>query len=192
MSFLEDMMSDPRALNSAGASVDAAGELIGGLSHLQFGMQAQRAAEFQAAQLRQGAGQAVASSQRQAFDIDRQSKYVASAALATAAASGGGASDPTVVNLISQNAQEFAYRKAVALYQGEDKARLMNMQASAKEYEGKSSMQNSALVAGSQLFKAGTTVMKGAARDASLFQRFGGGGPKPQATVGNPDMSTFG
>ena len=86
MSFLDAFMSDPRAINGAGSALDAAGSFIGGLSHLEFGMQARAAAEYQAAQLRQNAGQVQASSQRQAYDIDRQSQYVASAALATAAA----------------------------------------------------------------------------------------------------------
>ena len=135
-------------LQRAGVSADSAGAMIGGLSHLQFGMQAQQAAQFQAAQLRSNAGQAQASAQRSAFDVDRQSQYVASAALASAAASGGGASDPTVLNLMARNAGEFAYRKSVALYQGEDRARAMNMQADAKEFEGGNTKANSTLVAG--------------------------------------------
>ena len=194
MSWFDDLLTNPRALNQAGTVADASGSLIGGLSHLQFGMQAQQAAEYQAAQLRQNAGLQQASAQRQAFDIDRQSQYVASAALASAAASGGGASDPTVVNLISRNAGEFAYRKAVALYGGDERARLMNMQADAIEYEGANSRANSTLVAGSQLFQAGSTIMKGAARDASLYQRFGGGGPRinMNGSAGTPDTSTFG
>jgi hypothetical protein len=163
--------------NAIGAVSDAGGNILSAISHLQFGMQAQRAAEYQAAQLRQNAGEAMASAQRQAFDVDRQSAYTVSAALASAAASGGGASDPTVVNLIARNAGEFAYRKAVALYQGEDKARLMNMQASAKEYEGKNTMVNSALVGGANVFRAGTTLMQGEARGASMLSRFGGDGP---------------
>lgn len=171
-------LSDPQAMNRAGTATEATGDAIGGISHLQFGIQAQQAAEYQAAQLRQNAGQQQASAQRQAFDVDRQSKYVASSALATAAASGAGASDPTVVNLIARNAGEFAYRKAVALYGGEDKARLLNAQADAKDYEGKNTLANSALVAGSQFFKAGTTLMKGQGRGESLFLRFRGGGPK--------------
>ena len=192
MSFLDDLLSDPRALNQIGTTADATGALMGGLSHLQFGIQAQQAATFQADQLRQNAGQVRASAQRQAFDIDRQSQYVASAALASAAASGGGASDPTVVNLIAKNAGEFAYRKAVALYQGDEKAQEMETQAAAKEYEGKSARSNSLLSAGAQMYKAGTTLLKGAARDASLFQRFGGGGPKSGVLTSDTPDPTMG
>lgn len=178
MSFLDDLMSDPRTLNNVGTAIEAGGQISGALNHVEFGQQAQQAAEFQAEQLRQNAGQAQAASQRQAFDVDRQSQYIASTALAHAAASGGGASDPTVVGLIARNAGEFAYRKAVALYQGNDRARLDNLQADAKEYEGSNINANSEKVAQSQMFAAGTSLLRGAARDSSLLQRFGGGGPK--------------
>lgn len=181
MSFLDEMLNDPRALNNAGTSLDVGGQLIGAVSHLEYGMQARRAAEFQSAQLRQNAGQALASSQRAAISVDRSSQMVASAALATAAASGGGASDPGVVNLIAENAGEAAYRKQVVLYQGEDRAQAMGLAADAKDYEGKSTKVNQTLVAGAKAFASGGTLIKGEARDASLFQRFGGGGPKAAA-----------
>lgn len=182
MSFWDGFSKDPVKLNNAATAIDAGGQIAGGLSHILYGLQAQQAAEFQAAQLRQNAGQAMASAQRRAFDVDRQSKYVASAALASAAASGGGASDPTVVNLIARNAGEFAYRKAVALYQGEDKARALNLQADAKEFEGANVRANSNMVGVMQGFGAASTLMKGQARQASLLQRFGGGGPSSITT----------
>lgn len=177
MSFLDDLMSDPRALNQYGTTTQAAGEMIGGISHVEFGIQARQAAEYQAAQLRQNANNAEGSGQRQAADVDLQSKYIASAALATAAASGGGASDPGVVTLMARNAAESAYKRSVALYQGEDRARALRMSADAKEYEGKSVLANSIGVGASQFFGAGSTLIRGSAKDASLFQRFGGGGP---------------
>lgn len=174
-------MGNPRSLNTADTIINAAGQIIGGLSHAQFGQQAQQAAQFQAEQLRQNAGQAQAGAQRAAYDIDRQSQYVASAALASAAASGGGASDPTVINLIAKNAGEFAYRKAVALYQGAAQARAMNLSVDAKEYEGESVRSNSDRVAQSEYFKAGTSLLQGTARDSSLLQKFGAGGPKQKS-----------
>lgn len=169
-------------LNSYGATADSIGATIGGLSHLQFGLAAKAGNDFQADQLRQNAGQVQASSQRTAFEQDRQTQLVNSAALASAAASGGGASDPTVVNIMARTAGEGAYRKAVALYQGDDRARLMSLQADAKDYEGKSMLSNSEQVAGAQMFSAGTTLLKGMARGSSLYQRFAGGGPNSDVT----------
>lgn len=185
MSFLDDLFGTPgntpletlRTMNAVGTGLDAAGAVIGGLSHIQYGQQAAAAADFAAAQLRQNAGQVQASAQRAAYDVDLQARYTASTALARAAASGAGASDPTVVNLIARNAGEFAYRKAVALYQGEDKARLLEMQADAKEIEGENAERNSMLAGATKMFGAATSILKGTARDGSLLQRFGGGGP---------------
>lgn len=182
MSIIDDLMRDPRALNNVGTTVDAMGAGIGALSHLEFGIQSKQAAEFQAAQLRQNAGQAMASSQRAAEDANRNAQYITSAALAAAAGSGGGASDPTVVNIIAKNAAEGAYRQSVALYQGEDKAQALETSANAKEYEGRNVLANSAMVGAGQVVGAGTTLLKGAARDSSIFQRFGGGGPKLGST----------
>jgi hypothetical protein len=176
MSFFDDLLN-PRKLNNAGTGLQAGGQIMGGLSHIEFGIQARQAAEFQAAQLRQNANAAQASGQRQAANAELQSRYIASAALATAAASGGGASDPGVVSLMARNAAEGAYRQQVALYQGDDKARALELAAEAKQYEGRNVEANSMAVGASQFFGAGTTLLKGAAKDASLFQRFGGGGP---------------
>lgn len=173
MATLDDILS----LNNTGYQTDAIGQEIGGASHYMFGVQAAQAAQYKATQLRINAGQDQASAQRSAADVDRQSQLVASRALAVAAASGGGASDPGVVTILARNAEEGAYKKQVALYQGDEKARVENMQADSTEYEGKTTKLNSTLVAGSQLFGAATTLMKGQARDQSLRQRFGMGSP---------------
>jgi hypothetical protein len=53
----------------------------------------------------------------------------------------------------------------------------MEMSAEAKEYEGANIRANSNQVAASNLFRAGTSIMHGNAKGASLYQRFAGGGP---------------
>ncbi len=164
-------------LNRSGYQADAFGQAFGAASHYRFGQQARQGAEYEAAQMRQNAGEAQASAQHAALDVDRQSQLIASRALAVAAASGGGASDPGVVSLMAKYAQEASYKKAVALYGGDERARAMNAQADAKQFEGKNVALNSDMVAGSQLFGATTTLMKGSAKDSSLYQRFGMGAP---------------
>jgi hypothetical protein len=82
-----------------------------------------------------------------------------------------------VVNLIAKNASEFAYRKAVALYQGEERARALEDSAAARVYEGKSAKANAFMGAAGQLMSAGTTALRGAAREKTLYERFGKGGP---------------
>jgi hypothetical protein len=167
----------PLNMNAVGGAVDAFGQAFGGVSHVMFGIQARQAAQFQAAQLRQNANSAEAASQRTAFDIDRQTQFITSRALAVAASSGGGASDPTVVNLIARDAGEGAYQKQLALYGGQDRARLDLESADAKEYEGKSTLVNSLEVGAAAYAGGATNLLKSQARGASLFQRFGGGGP---------------
>jgi hypothetical protein len=173
---------DPIALNQEATSADVGGALFSALTSLQAGNQARKAANFQAEQLRQQAGQQQASAQRQAADVARQGDMIASSALAHAAASGGGASDPTVINLIARNAGESAYRQAVALYGGDEAARTMQLQADAREYEGKQAQVNGAVNAAAQTMGARATLLKGMAREASLYQRFGAGGPKTEAS----------
>lgn len=173
---------DPIALQQEATSADVGGALFAALSTLQAGNQARKAANFQAEQLRQQAGQQQAAAQRQAADIGRQGDMIASTALAHAAASGGGASDPTVINLIARNAGESAYRQAVALYGGDDAARVMQLQADAREYEGKQAQFNGVANAAAQGMGARASLLKGQAREASLYQRFGAGGPKTEAS----------
>jgi hypothetical protein len=167
----------PLTLNAVGGGLDAFGQGLGAVSHIMFGIQARQAAQFQAAQLRQNADSAQASSQRSAIDVDRQTQMITSRALAVAAASGGGASDPTVVNLIARDAAQGAYLKSVALYQGDDRARLMSEQADAKDFEGKATERNSYEVGAAAFAGGATSLLKTHARGASLFSRFGGGGP---------------
>jgi hypothetical protein len=173
MSYLEDLLK----LNQRMTTNDVAGDFLAGLSHIQSGVAARNLGEFHAQQYEQNAGQAQASAQRSAIEVDRQAQYVASAALASAAASGGGASDPTVVNLIARNAGEMAYRKQVALYEGDELARGLKVHADTARYSGKSAEANGLIAGIGSIYNANSTLMKGQARESSILQRFGGGGP---------------
>lgn len=175
---LTRLVGSPTALNSAGTNLDVTGRMVGGVGTFLSGIQADKAASFQADQLRQNAGQAQASAQRAAINEDDRTARVMSAALASAAASGGGASDPTVVNIIAKTAAEGAYQRSVALYQGDERAQFENLQADTRNYEGKNARLNSAVAGAGQFVGAGTSFLQGQARGASLYQRFGAGGPK--------------
>jgi hypothetical protein len=94
------------------------------------------ASQFEAEQLEQQAGQNIAASQRDMQDERRKSNLLASRALALAGASGAGASDPTVLKIISGLKGEGSLRAATALYKGEESARRIRMGASGKRYEG--------------------------------------------------------
>lgn len=134
------------------------------------------AKEFEAEQLDEQAGQAIAVSQRAALEQQRQGRLMASRALAVAAASGGGASDPTVVNLIAGADGEAAYRSAVALYEGEDRARKLRISAAASRYEGAVAEE-----AGNQRASAFKTMR--AASGLTLLAKYGQDGPKGDAAL---------
>ncbi len=173
MATLDDVLR----LNKQGNQTDAFGQSFSAGSEFIHGLQARDAAEFQAQQLRINADNALASSQRVAEDSDRQAQIIKSRALAVAAASGGGASDPGVVSIMARNAEEMAYRRQAALYEGLDRARSLNLAADTRVYEGKAAAVNSAINAAGKIYGASTTLMKGQAREASLKQRFGMGAP---------------
>lgn len=172
-----DWLSDPTALNDVGTGLQAGGQFLGAMSRFTYGQEQQQAAKFQSSQLREQAMEAEAAGQRSAWSADLATKYLASRQLAAAAAGGGGASDPTVVNIMARTAAEGAYRSATALYNGEDRARYLNLQADAKDYEGEILRNQSESAGKSQAVAGAASLLRGTVRDASLFQRFGGGGP---------------
>lgn len=119
-----------------------------------------QAAEFEAKQLEQQANDALASSQRTMFSEERASKLVQSRALTLAAASGG-ASDPTIIKIISGIASEGAYRQSLAIYQGEERARSLRLAAQANRISGE--------------VGAGATIMQGSAIATEAAGRVLGG-----------------
>lgn len=161
-------------LQVAGSLLSAFGQQQSGDAAVETGQRKLQAARFEATQMRQNAGQAVATSQRTAEDIDRQAEYVASRALAVAAASGAGASDPTIINMIARTAGEAAYRRSAALYQGQEKSRTLNMQADATIYSGESAAADAKRVGSASNIGALSTLAK---TGASLFSKYGGDGP---------------
>ena len=114
----------------AAAAMQAMSTIAGGQAQAAAGRANQDAMKYQASlrdaqasAMEQSAGQERAASQRGAVEQRRQGRLVGSRAQAFAAASGGGALDPTVVNLLGDLGNEADFRAATALYQGEDAAR---------------------------------------------------------------------
>lgn len=123
---------------SAGAAANASGQFVG-------------------AQYDQAAGQALASSQRQAIEERRQTALLQSALRARA---GGGSTDPTVVSLAEDIAGQGEYRALSALYQGSDRAAGYRMAADARRSEGSNAETASWLTGAGTMFKAGPTLMQ--------------------------------
>jgi hypothetical protein len=79
---------------------------------------------------------AMASAQRQAMDSVTDKKLALSKVQAVAAASGGGATDTTVANVMSEIEQQGEYNKAVALFAGETEMNRLNDEAQSALIEG--------------------------------------------------------
>lgn len=142
----------------AGATALQVGGIIGGAKAES------RELKHEAVQLDQMAGQDRASSQRAAIEQKRQSRLLASAALARGAATGGG-DDPTLVNILADIEGEGELRALTALYEGEEMARSREMQANARRREAKNVKKASYL-------NAGATILGNA---ATMYSRYGGG-----------------
>lgn len=148
------------------------------------GEQQQVEKNYEAQQLDQQAGQEQASSQRAAYEQERQSRLIASRAIAVAGASGGGVTDPTITNIISDLQGEGAYRAAVQIYRGDDNARSLRMGGTAKRYEGDIAAQGGSEKASAYQMSGFGALAKGA---GSIYDRFGMGGPTAtkDAATGN-------
>jgi hypothetical protein len=176
-------IEDILRLQRLGYKTDAFGQGVGAGNQFLQGFQAKQAADFQARQLDRNASNARATSQYAAENEADRAQLIASRALALAAASGGGASDPGVVSIMAKTAQEGAYRQQVALYEGESRAQAMELAADTRRYEGKVARNNGILNAAGSIFGATTTLMKGDAGNESLYKRFGMGAPTGPGTA---------
>lgn len=146
----------PLALTAIGGAAQAGGTILSANS---------QANEYrlQAGQLDTQAGAERATSQRRAMEERRQARLVGSRAQALAAASGGGADDPSVVNAIAGIEGEGEYRALTALYEGNDAAAGLEAEAVARRRAAKD-------VKTAGLIKAGGTILSAG---SSLYDRYG-------------------
>lgn len=166
-------MSWQQAIPAALSIVSASGKASAGNAGMDAAYAQRESMQYEADQARVNAGQAQAAVQRAAADQRRQGALVQSRALALAAAGGGSTTDPGIVNLISGNAGEIAYRSAVALYEGEDKARSLEALAKGREYSGAMAVRSAEDRKKAAMVGAFGDLVKGG---ASLYSAFGGGG----------------
>lgn len=145
------------------------------------------ALQFQKEQHTINAGQAIAASQMSAEQQRKQGALINSRAQALAAASGGGAVDPTVVRIMANNAGETALRANIALYQGEEQARQLRMAAAARGYDAQMAIAEGDAKADAYESAATTSLFKGA---GSMFAKYGFGQPKPAAAGGNSSWTS--
>lgn len=156
------------ALALIGGLIGAAGSVIGGIS-------ANNQAQAQASALKVQAGEERASSQREAITRTRQANLIMSRQQTVAAASGGGAGDPSVVNLMAGVGAQGQYEAGSAMYEGETKARGDEHQADITKMQGKQ-----ALFAG--FINGAGSMING----FSTFSRYSGGMPTSFGSAAAP------
>ena len=180
----------PFALQAAGTLMSISGARSGARASRASARARQKAKEFEAAQLEQNAGQAIAASQRVAAERRRQAMLVQSRALAVAAAGGGGVgeNDTSFLNLMAKTAGRGEYDAAVALYEGEDKARLLRMQAAARRYEGEVDIDAGESAASAYKTQGLSSALTSG---GTMLAKYGGGGPKGDSNLLLPEVNDW-
>lgn len=174
-----DFGTSADVLKGASSAISMIGSLKEGSASARASRRAakdsKKASKFEAAQYRQQAGQERASSQRQAIEERRASRIAQSRAVAVAAASGAGASDPTVNKIIGNLAADGEYNALSALFSGEESARGLEMAAKGAEFEGNSWATAYRTRANSYRSAARSTAIGTAVEGASSFlEKYGG------------------
>lgn len=146
------------------SGVSAIGGLMSAEGTLAAGEGEKEAAYAEANQMETQAGQVRAQSQRAAVEDRRQGRLAQSRAQALAAASGAGATDPTVLNIIGDLEKEGEYRALSDLYAGDSQAQSLEYGAKVRRKTGKQ------IQGAYQMQAAGTLAQTG----SSLFAKYGG------------------
>lgn len=167
-------MSAAGWLQLAGNFVSIAGSRDSARAARTAGERSKVAGEFNAVELERQAGLSSALAQRQAMEERRMADYAASRALAVAAASGAGVSDPTMMRILANHKGEGMYRASLALYEGEERARQFRIAAISERMGGSGALEEGLARARAYNLQAiGTTVRT----TGSLYAKYGGKGP---------------
>lgn len=144
--------------------IAAGSAVVGAAGAIKAGNDARDQAELAAQQMKEEADATQAAAQRQMIEDRRTANRLQSRALAVAAASGAGASDPTVALDIGRIQSEGEYRALSRLYSGDAEAQNLKRRAKATQAEG--AAQQSA-----SRWKAASTILS---TGAGLYDRYYG------------------
>lgn len=144
-----------------GSGLSGLGTIIGAAGQLNAGNASMQAAQYSAAQMRQNASQTIAAGTANVQGQMLQTQMLQSRALAVGAASGAGALDPTVVNLVSQIAGYGAYNAGMATYNAQSRAAAQQNEANATVFSGQQAQTASRWKAGSTILTGASTFMNG-------------------------------
>lgn len=133
------------------AALGAVASVISAIGGVVSGIAANNQAKYEAAQQEAQGREEYASSQRDAEQKRKEAELVNSRAQALSAYSGAGASDPTIIQLMTQTTQQGEYNAQTALYGGEQRKRGLFDQAKGTRLTGEASLFGSFLGAAGTL-----------------------------------------
>ena len=149
------------AMTVASAALTAGGTIIGGQAAGAAGESQKNAMDFKAAQEEQAAQESRAAAQRVAMDKRREATLLGSKLQARAAASGGGAADPGVLDLAGDIAQRGEYEALTDMYRGENRARGFLDQAVASRLTGEAALAEGKAKRNAAFLQAAGTIIGG-------------------------------
>lgn len=157
---------------AAAGAMGAAGSIASGNAAQQAGQMQKTAADFQARQIDQNAGQSIASGQRQMFDTQEKTRLAISSATARGAASGIDVAVGSPATNTGEIAQRGSYHALMDMFNGQSAATGMANQATGVRYTGEmakiggdTAKQASYLAAGGQIAGA---IGSGASRFGAI------------------------
>lgn len=161
------------ALAAGSTALSSAGYLTAGQAALYRGQAQQQEQNYSADVLQQQANQERAAASAQIADTTRSTDLLESTIRARAAASGAGATAPTVVSLEQGVAGRGEYNALSQLYSGEERGKGMENQAALDRYMGTQYATAGQLQQQEEQTKALASLLQGG---SSLFSKYGGGG----------------
>lgn len=173
----------PQSLNVASTILNVGSQVAKANSLRTVATRRKEAGDFEAKQQEIAAQESSGIAMRAAQDEILKARLVNSTALARAAASGAGASDPTVMAVLARTAGEGSYRAAVAMYEGEAQARLDRMRAAALRYQGDVGVADAEEAAGATMLGVGSTLLTGGIRALSMHDKYWSGPQSETAAV---------
>jgi len=142
--------------------MSASGTIAGGAAAADAGARTKQAMEFRAKQEEQAAQESRAVAQRASLEKRREGTLLLSKLQARAAASGGGASDPGVVDLVGDISQRSEYDALFDMYKGENRARGLEDSAVGSRLSGDAAVAEGDAKQRAAALSAAGTIISGA------------------------------
>lgn len=153
-------------LAAVSAVAGLAGTLMSANAERDAGKSEAMARQMEARALERKAAEDRAAAQREAIRRSKESELANSRAQALAAASGGGATDKTVLDLMAGAAEEGEYQTQAAIYEGESRGRGLESQAEIERFKAQRARKagnmraNATLLSGASSFAGAASKIK--------------------------------